>query len=180
MLLQVPLPAPGIRDWLRRDRGCLRPPSLPPSLAGSSERSSSSSAQDWLQLLNQSLRLHILISYFQAINRRPTAGFPPLPKFFLSILIHGSEKQGLWGETASWCHESGVLLQRAGEKKGEKLSSGIALLVMPLHAGFWFQQSYNTSLPWMLGDWQNGAQRRRGEGIRTLQYKCLTRQIFIF
>lgn len=138
MLLQVPLPAPGIRDSPRRDRGCLRPPSLPPSLAGSSERSSSSSssAQDWLQLLNQSLRLHILISYFQAINRRPTAGFPPLPKFSLSILIRGSEKQGLWGETASWCHESGVFLQRAGGKKGEKPSSGIALLVMPLHAGF--------------------------------------------
>lgn len=70
-----------------------------------------------LQLLNQSLRLHILISYFQAINRRPTAGFPPLPKFPLHILIHSSKKQGLWRETASWCHESGVFLQRAGEKK---------------------------------------------------------------
>lgn len=45
-----------------------------------------------LQLFNQSLRLHILISYFQAINRRPTAGFPPLQKISLYILIHSSKK----------------------------------------------------------------------------------------
>lgn len=52
-----------------------------------------------LQLFNQSLRLHILISYFQAINRRPTAGFPPLQKISLYILIHGSKKR--FRETAS-------------------------------------------------------------------------------
>lgn len=46
-----------------------------------------------LQLFNQSLRLHILISYFQAINRRPTAVFPPLQKISLYILIHGSKKK---------------------------------------------------------------------------------------
>lgn len=52
-----------------------------------------------LQLFNQSLRLHILISYFQAINRRPTAGFPPLQKISLYILNHGSKKR--FRETAS-------------------------------------------------------------------------------
>lgn len=45
-----------------------------------------------LQLFNQSLRLHILISYFQAINRRPTAGFPLLQKISLYILIRSSKK----------------------------------------------------------------------------------------
>jgi len=70
-----------------------------------------------LQLFNQLLRLHILISYFQAINRRPTAGFPPLQKISLCIPIHGSKKKGLQSQPASWCHKSSVLLKITGEKK---------------------------------------------------------------
>lgn len=96
--------------------GCL----CPPCLAGLAGSERAQQQHTGLQLFNQSLRLHILITYFQAINRRPTAGFPPPPKISLCILIHSGKKQGLWAETASWCHESGIFLQRAKAKKKKK------------------------------------------------------------
>lgn len=118
MQLKLPLPALGIRDFHLRERR-VSPSALPPfpGLAGSERAKQQQQQHTGLQLLNQSLRLHILISYFQAINRRPTAGFPPLPKISLCIPTHSSKKQGLWGETASWCHESGVFLQTAEGKE---------------------------------------------------------------
>lgn len=95
--------------------GCPGPPSPP---LPSPEQQQQQQQRPGLQLLNQSLRLHIRISYSQAINRRPTAGFPPLPKFFPAYPDSQQRKTRFsWRETAHWCHESGVFLQRAEGKK---------------------------------------------------------------
>lgn len=115
-------PGPGDPCYFHFRESRVSPVPLPPhSLRTASQQAKKK--HTGLQLFNQSLRLHILISYFQAINRRPTAGFPPLQQISLSIPIRSSKK-GLQRQPASWCHQSRVFLQKNRRQNEESLLQG--------------------------------------------------------
>lgn len=115
--------------------GCPGPPSPPlPSPPRSS--SSSSSAQDCSSSINRSGCTSALVTLRLLTDAQLPASLR-YRNFSLRILIHSSEKQGFRGERQpTGATRAAFSSKEPKGKKGEKPSSGITLLVMPLHTGF--------------------------------------------
>lgn len=111
------LPGPGDPCYFHLRESWISPFPLPShSLQRASEQAKKK--HTGLQLFNQSLRLHILISYFQAINRRPTAGFPPLQK--ISLLYPDSQQQKRFTEIDCQLVPREQCLPQNNRRKNEK------------------------------------------------------------
>lgn len=157
MQLKLPSPALGIRDLFHwRERRA--------SLSALPRRGWRGAAAAAARGCSSSINRSGCTSSLVTCSLLTDAQLPPFlryRKIFFSppcILIHAAANKKkktheVYGERQQAGATGAAFSSKQPKgKKGEKPSSGIALLVMALHPGFGFRQSYNTSLPWMLGD----------------------------